>query len=66
METNLYIDDTFTKEGLFHWRVKSAKDTVKVALEEFIAKRKTEVVIKMFHTVNYSPDYNYKKLRNRK
>ena len=66
METNLYIDDTLLKKAYSIGRLKTQKDTVKVALEEFIAKRKTEEVIKMFHTVNYSPDYNYKKLRDRK
>ena len=66
METNLSIDETLLKRAYSIGGLKTRKDTVKLALEEFIAKRKTEEVIKMFHTVNYSPDYNYKKSHNRK
>ncbi len=66
METNLPIDNILLKKAHSIGGLKTQKDTVELALEEFITKRETEKVIKMFHTVDYAPDYDYKKLRDRK
>ena len=62
METNLPIDNTLLKKAHSIGGLKTQKDTEELALEEFITKRETEKVIKMFHTVDYAPDYDYKKI----
>jgi hypothetical protein len=46
--------------------LETPNETIDLALEEFVKKREAEEVIKMFHSVNYNSDYNYKDLRNRK
>ena len=66
MSTNLAIDDNLLNTALQIGGLKTKKDTVNLALEEFIKRRKMEDVISMFNSVEYNEKYNYKKLRNRK
>ncbi|MDR1748067.1 MAG: type II toxin-antitoxin system VapB family antitoxin [Spirochaetaceae bacterium] len=66
MATNLAIDDDLLETALQISGLKTKKDTVNTALEEFIKRRKTEDVISLFNTVDYDTEYNYKTLRNRK
>ena len=44
---------------------RSKKDTVNAALEEFIRRRNAEELINLFGKVDYTNDYDYKKLRTR-
>ena len=66
MSTNLAINDNLLNTALEIGGLKTKKDTVNLALEEFIKRRKMEDVISMFNSVEYNEKYNYKKLRNRK
>ena len=66
MATNLAIDDNLLNAALQISGLKTKKDTVNLALEEFIKRRKMEDVISMFNNVEYDKKYDYKKLRNRK
>ncbi|MCL2481311.1 MAG: type II toxin-antitoxin system VapB family antitoxin [Spirochaetaceae bacterium] len=66
MATNLAIDDNLLHTALQISGLKTKKDTVNLALEEFIKRRKMEDVISMFNNVEYDKKYDYKKLRNRK
>ena len=42
------------------------KDTVNLALKEFVQRRQQEELLDMFGTVEYDKDYDYKELRTRK
>ena len=66
METSLTIDNQLLDTAYRIGGLKTPKETVYIALEEFIKKRKLEDLINMFHSIDYDSGYNYKKLRNRK
>ncbi|GBR73506.1 antitoxin VapB [Candidatus Termititenax aidoneus] len=66
MATNLAINDVLLNTALDMGGLKTKKDTVTLALQEFIQRRQAEDIIELFHGVEYAPDYNYKKLRHRK
>ena len=66
MVTRLTIDNQLLETAFHIGGLKTHKETVNVALAEFIRKRKSEELINMFHTVDYDSGYDYKKLRNRK
>lgn len=65
MPTNLAIDDNLLKDAQKIGGLKTKKDTVTLALKEFIQRRKQQEIIDLFGTVVYDKDYDYKKLRNR-
>ncbi len=65
MATNLAINDTLLETAYEIGGFSSKKETVNTALEEFIQRRKSEELIKMFGTVEYDSDYDYKKMRRR-
>ena len=65
MATNLAIDETLLEEALKVGGFKTKKETVNVALKELIQRRKQEDVVRMFSSVKYDKNYNYKKMRER-
>ena len=50
MSTNLAINDNLLNTALEIGGLKTKKDTVNLALEEFIKRRKMEKVISMFNS----------------
>ena len=66
MPTNLAIDDDLLKSAQDIGVLKTKKNTVNLALEEFIHRRKQEKIINLFGTIDYDRGYDYKKFRNRK
>lgn len=65
MATNLSIDNELLKTALEVGGLKTKKDTVNLALEEFIQRRRADEIISLFGTIEYDRDYNYKTMRNR-
>jgi Arc/MetJ family transcription regulator len=65
MATNLAIDDSLLVEAQKAGGLKTKKDTVNLALKEFIARRKQEEITALFGTIEYRPDYDYKRARKR-
>ena len=66
MPTNLAIDDNLLKDAQKIGGLKTKKDTVTLALKEFIQRRKQQQVIDLFGSVECDKDYDYKKARKRK
>ena len=66
MATNLAIDDKLLIAAQGIGGIKTKKDTVNLALKEFIQRRKQEEIIEIFGKIEYDDDFNYKKMRNRK
>jgi len=64
MATNLAIDDKLIQEALIIGKHKTKKAVVTEALQEYIQRRKQLEIIKMFGSIDYDPDYDYKKQRN--
>jgi hypothetical protein len=65
METGLIIDNWLLETAFRVGGLSTPKETLAVALEEFIEKRKMEDLLNMFHSVDYDSGYNYKELRYR-
>lgn len=66
MPTNLAIDDKLLKTALRIGGFKTKKETVTVALQEFIDRRKQRDVLKYFGTFDFREDWDYKKERSRR
>jgi Arc/MetJ family transcription regulator len=66
MATNLAIDDKLLLLAQGIAGIKTKKDTVNLALKEFIQRRKQEEIIDLFGEVKYDENYNYKAMRSRK
>ncbi|MDD5241458.1 MAG: type II toxin-antitoxin system VapB family antitoxin [Sulfuricella sp.] len=64
MATNLAIDDTLIESArqLGHHRTK--REAVTQALQEYIERLEQQEIIGDFGTIEYEPDYDYKKQRN--
>ncbi|TAL37033.1 MAG: type II toxin-antitoxin system VapB family antitoxin [Spirochaetes bacterium] len=65
MATNLAIDDKLLVQAQKVGGLKTKKDTVNLALKEFISRRKQEEITGLFGSIEYDPGYDYKKSRNR-
>ncbi len=65
MATNLEIDPNLIDQAKAAGNFRTKREAVTAALEEFVTKRKQREVIKLFGTVDYAPDYDYKKSRRK-
>jgi hypothetical protein len=66
MATNLEIDNELMSEALRLGGHKTKRGVVKEALEEYVQRRKQQNIIKLFGTIEYEVDYNYKEQRQKK
>ena len=65
MASNLAINDELLKEALEISGLKTKKDTVNLALKEFVNHRKQLKIFDIFGKMDPDPDYDYKKGRAR-
>lgn len=65
MPTNLALDDTLLNEALEIGHLRTKKETVTLALKEFIAKRKQFKLLELAGTIEYDENHDYKAMRNR-
>ncbi len=65
MATNLAIDNALLDKALEISGLKTKKDTVNLALKEFVNRRKQLEIIKLFGKMDPDPNYDYKKERIR-
>ncbi len=65
MATNLAINENLLHEALKTSGLKTKKDTVNLALKEFIDRRKQLEIIDLFGKMDPDPDYDYKQGRIR-
>ncbi len=65
MATNLAIDQELLGEALKISGMKTKKDTVNLALREFVNRRKQLEILDLFGKMDPDPDYDYKKGRDR-
>ena len=66
MATNLAIDDRSLETALVIGGLKTKKDTVNLALDEFIQRRKRQEVINLFGKIEFDKNYDYKKSRGKR
>lgn len=65
MPTNLAIDDALLAEALRIGGRRSKRETVNEALAEYVQRRKRRDFVKLFGTVDFRPDWDYKVARRR-
>ena len=65
MPTNLGIDDDLLSEAQRVGRRRTKRETVNEALAEYIQRRKRRKLVRLFGTVDFRPDWDYKKSRRR-
>ena len=66
MATNLAIDDRLLEEALKVGGQKTKKATVTEALNEYIQRRKQQLIVGVFGTIDFDPKYDYKSQRRRR
>ncbi|MFH2042947.1 MAG: type II toxin-antitoxin system VapB family antitoxin [Acidobacteriota bacterium] len=65
MATNLQLDDEMINKAVNLGKHKSKKEAVNQALKTYVQSLEQEKVLSLFGTVEYDPDYDYKKQRNK-
>jgi Arc/MetJ family transcription regulator len=65
MATNLAIDDNLLEQARKAGGHRTKKATVTEALEEYIQRRKQAKIVRLFGTIDFEKDYDYKKQRRR-
>jgi hypothetical protein len=63
MATNLAIDDSLIEEARRIGHHKTKKEAVTAALDEYIRWRKQLKILDHFGTIDFDPNYDYKKMR---
>ena len=66
MATNLEIDNDLIQEALKLGKHRTKRGVVEEALKEYVQRRKQIEVTKLFGTIDYEDDYDYKKQRRKK
>jgi hypothetical protein len=65
MATNLALDDKLIIQAQKAGRHKTKKEAVTAALKEYIVHKKQLGVTKLFGTIDFDKNYDYKKARSR-
>jgi len=63
--TNLAIDDQLLSEALRVGGRRTKRDTVNEALAEYVQRRKRRNFVKLFGTIDFRADWDYKRARRR-
>lgn len=66
MATNLALDDNLLLLAQKVGKAKTKRETVNMALKEFIQRRKQEEIKTLFGNIEYDPAYDHKELRKRR
>ncbi len=63
MATNLTLDDQLVEDALRLGGHRTKKAAVTSALQEYVERYRQQEILKLFHTVDYDPDHDYKEQR---
>jgi hypothetical protein len=63
MATNLALDDKLIDEARHIGHHATKKAAVTAALQEYVNHRKQLEILKLAGTIDYDPEYDYKKIR---
>ncbi|MCE2440121.1 MAG: type II toxin-antitoxin system VapB family antitoxin [Candidatus Latescibacteria bacterium] len=66
MATNLALDDGLIEEARRIGGHRTKRAVVTEALEEYVQRRRQLQILGLFNTIDYDPDFDYRKQRNRK
>jgi len=63
MRTNIVLEDSLVKEALRHSGIKTKKELIHKALEEFVKNRQRLNLLDLAGKVEFAEGYDYKSLR---
>ncbi len=63
MPTNLALDDNLINEARRIGNHATKREAVTAALDEYIRRRKQLEILDLFGTIDFDPEYDYKKMR---
>ncbi len=63
MRTNIVIDDNLIKDAQKISGIKTKKEIIHLALEEFIKNKKRKDLSNLFGKIEFRSGYNYKSMR---
>ena len=66
MPTNLAIDDRLLEEAQRVGRHRTKRETVTVALQQYIERLKQQEIVSLFGDIEYERGYDYKRERKAK
>ena len=66
MATNLALDDKLVEEAKRLGKHRSKRDAVNEAIVEYVARRKRQNIVRLFATMEWNPEYDYKAGRRRR
>ncbi|MBM9501234.1 type II toxin-antitoxin system VapB family antitoxin [Leptospira sp. 201903071] len=66
MATNLNIDPKLLEEACTVSGLRTKRETVNLALIEFIKRHKQKDILKFINSVEYDKSYDYKEARNKR
>jgi Arc/MetJ family transcription regulator len=65
MPTNLAIDDRLLEKARRIGKHRTKRETVNAALSEYVQRREQLKILSLAGTIDYDPDYDYKRERQR-
>lgn len=63
MATNLALDDNLLKQAMKLGHLRTKRETVNLALQEFIQRRKQKTILELAGKIDFREDWDYKKER---
>lgn len=63
MATNIDLNEKLVSKAMHLAKLKTKKDVVNLALEEFVDRREQQKIIELFGTVDFDESYAYKEQR---
>jgi Arc/MetJ family transcription regulator len=64
MRTNIVLDDELVKEAFkFSQTISTKRELIETALKEYVNNRKRKSLKELKGKINFSVDYDYKKMR---
>lgn len=66
MATNLDLDDKLIEEARKLGGHKTKKEAVTKALQEYVGRHSRLKILELFGTIDFDPDYDYKKERKKR
>jgi len=63
MRTNIVLDDSLVQEAILLSGMKTKKDVISLALQEFVMSRKRLNLLELAGKIKFRNDYDYKSCR---
>jgi len=65
MATNVQIDPDLIRDALLLGGKRTKREVIEEALQEYVLRRKQQQFLTLFGTLDYDPEYDYKKQRSK-